>query len=235
MKQRVKYIIPLAFIIFCSSCSVIEKSSSHGFGSGYYQLKAENKTVEKVYADISDERITVYQVKENQLDKKEMMTVALLKTDTTYRYPLRFIRKSLDIDITSIILKYHPSVFHLPSQLTTDFNAAIYAGWRHDQYRVQNKINPLGRRQNKISNRGYDFGIFTGLGSTQINPFSTRNIVTNEYNGMIVQFGLAGFLESSIASFGIATGFDHLLSTDRNNWIYNKKPWLGFIIGIALN
>jgi hypothetical protein len=52
---------------------------------------------------------------------------------------------------------------------------------------------------------------------------------------MIIQSGIAGFIESNVASFGIALGFDSLLNSDRKVWIYNKKPWLGFIVGIALN
>jgi hypothetical protein len=52
---------------------------------------------------------------------------------------------------------------------------------------------------------------------------------------MIVQMGIAGFFESSMASFGVAAGFDHLLNRDREIWIYNKKPWVGFVVGVALN
>ncbi len=82
---------------------------------------------------------------------------------------------------------------------------------------------------------GYDLGLFAGTGTTLVGPFSTNNIVTDEYNGMIIEYGLAGFLETDFASFGIAGGFDLLLSPDRNSWIYNKKPWIGLIVGIALN
>jgi hypothetical protein len=52
---------------------------------------------------------------------------------------------------------------------------------------------------------------------------------------MIIQAGFAGFLETNMASFGLAVGLDHLLSPDRNVWIYNRKPWLGFVVGVALN
>jgi hypothetical protein len=51
---------------------------------------------------------------------------------------------------------------------------------------------------------------------------------------MIIQTGIAGFIESNMASFGLGIGFDHLLNRDRDIWIYNKKPWIGFIVGIAL-
>jgi hypothetical protein len=52
---------------------------------------------------------------------------------------------------------------------------------------------------------------------------------------MVLQFGVASFLESNVASFGIAAGFDYLCSPDIKVWIYNNRPWIGFIIGLALN
>jgi hypothetical protein len=100
-------------------------------------------------------------------------------------------------------------------------------------YRV--KTDPLGKRYHKMSNWGYDFGFFTGPGSTQISPFTTNNQITDEYSGLIIQTGFAGFIESNVASFGISIGVDYLMNSDRDVWIYTNKPWVGFIVGIALN
>jgi hypothetical protein len=38
-----------------------------------------------------------------------------------------------------------------------------------------------------------------------------------------------------MASFGLATGFDYLLGSERNIWLYRNKPWVGFVVGLALN
>ena len=141
----------------------------------------------------------------------------------------------LKVDISTILFKYRPSVYKLPPQLITDFNVVLFAGWRHDDYHIKVRKDPLGNYHNEIINRGYDFGNFAGPGTTLISPFTTQNSLSDEYNGFIFQFGVAGFIESNVASFGIATGLDYLLSPDRKIWIYNKKPWVGFIIGIALN
>jgi len=141
----------------------------------------------------------------------------------------------LDIDLTTILLKYRPPVNNLPAQMVTDFNMALYAGWRHDTYVIRKEDNQLKNNKSSINARGYDFGVFFGPGTTPINSFTTENKTKNEYNGMILQYGIAGFLESNVASFGIAMGFDYLMSPDRKIWIYTKKPWFGLIIGIALN
>ena len=233
MKFDIKYVF-ISLYILLSSCSVFEKASRHGFESGYYKMKTAPDTFEKVYVDVTSNETSVYQIKQNEV-KSRKLAFSLSGGDTTIQYPLIFRKSGLDIDITTILLKYRPAVFGLPQQMAVDFNAALYAGWRQDHYQVKISTDPLGKRQHQFTTRGYDFGFFAGPGTTAVGAFTTRNSVTNEYNGMILQFGMAGFIETNVASFGIATGFDHLFSADRNVWIYNKKPWIGFIIGIALN
>jgi hypothetical protein len=224
-----------AGLVWLTSCSVIDKASRHGFSSDYYKLISGKNEVEKVYLDVGDEEINAYRITENGLNDSVLMSVSFPVVESLYHYPMTFRRKSLDIDLTSVLLKCRLPVDDHPAQMITDFNAALYAGWRTDNFRIRNGMDPTGRRKDEIIHRGYDFGIFAGTGATLIGPFSTNNIVTDEYNGMIIEFGLAGFLETDFASFGIAGGFDYLMSPDRNSWIYNNKPWIGLIIGIALN
>lgn len=227
--------ITICLITFLSSCNTIEKASNHGFNSGYYKLKSENNTIKNVYLDITDEQINVYQHKKRQVDHKQFLTIPLKTTDSLLFNQIVFKKQSLDFDLTSILFKYRPSTDGLPAQLTTDLNIALYTGWRHDSYQIKSKKDPLDKSYYKINNRGYDFGVFAGPGTTLVSPFTTRNKRSDEYNGMIIQGGVAGFLELSMASFGFAVGYDYLLSKDRNIWIYNNKPWVGFVVGIALN
>jgi hypothetical protein len=236
MRISYKYIVNAIWIIgILASCKTLENASTHGFNSGYYKMKFEKKNSRYVYLDVSDERIDVYHHINKQPDNKIYLTIPLTKTDSLFFNPIVFKKHSLDIDITSILLKYRPSVYGLPAQLTTDLNIALYSGWRNDSYRVVTKKDPLGRSYYKINNRGYDFGFFAGPGTTLVSPFTTLNNRTDEYNTMIIQGGIAGFIELSMASFGFAVGYDYLLSQDRNMWIYNNKPWVGFVVGIALN
>lgn len=236
MKSINKYIIiSVALFALITSCNTLEKASKHGFNSGYYKFESKEKSVQNVYVDVADEKIDVYNQIENQPDKNAFLTISLKPSDSLPIGPMVFKKQSIDIDITAILLKYRPSVYGLPGQMTTDFNIALYSGWRYDNYKIVSKMDPLGKNHRKINNWGYDFGLFAGPGATLISPFTTQNIVTDEYSGMIIQTGIAGFIESNIASFGIAVGFDSLLNSDREVWIYNKKPWVGFIVGIALN
>ena len=236
MKSYNKYIIILvAVILFFTSCSTLEKSSTHGFNSGYYKLQSKQKKAENVYVDITEENIDVYQEKGKKPDKNKFLAISLNPSDSLVIPSMAFSKISLDIDLTAILLKYRPGVYGLPGQLNTDFNVALYAGWRHDKYKIKSKIDPLGKSYTKITNWGYDFGFFTGPGSTPISPFTTQNQRTDEYSGLIIQTGFAGFIESNVASFGIGIGIDYLLNSDKDVWIYTNKPWVGFIVGIALN
>jgi hypothetical protein len=235
IKTHRKYTFIAIWIIgVLASCNTIEKASVHGLNSGYYQLKSGNNNTQNVYLDVTDEKIDVYHQVERQPDK-QFLTIPLHTSDSMMFNPMVFKKQSLDIDITSLVLKYRPPVYGLPAQLTTDLNMALYVGWRYDYYHIKSKKDPLGKSYHHISNRGYDFGVFAGPGATLISPFTTRNMRTDEYSGMIIQAGIAGFVESNVASFGLAIGYDYLLNTDRKIWIYNNKPWAGFIVGIALN
>ena len=223
-----------ACILASASCRTLEDASSHGFNSGFYKM-GSGKEGADVYLDLSEDSLDVYSRVDGKPEKERFLSVSLKSQDDIPNAPLVFRKQSLDIDITTILMKYRPATKGLPQQFTTDMNIALYAGWRHDRYTVSNRKDPLGRSRVRVSDFGYDFGFFAGPGTTQVNPFTTGNGTVNEYNGMVVQAGLAGFLESKFASFGIAVGIDGLLGPDRRTWIYNRKPWLGFVVGIALN
>lgn len=230
-----KIFILLSGVSLATSCKTLQNSSMHGLTSGYYKMKAENKNVQDAYIDVTNDQIDVYHQIKRQPDKKSLFTIPLETTDSIILKEMIFKKESLDIDITSILLKYRPSAGGLPAQLNTDLNIALYVGWRYDNFRLMSKKDPLGKSHQKIGTLGYDFGFFAGSGTTIINPSTTNNKRIDEYSGMIIQTGIAGFLESNVASFGLSFGYDYLLNPDRKIWIYHNKPWIGFIVGIALN
>lgn len=228
-------VLSICLLVLVSSCHTLEKASSHGLNSGAYKLKTVDKPTRNVYVEVTPEQIDIYHYTQAQPDKQPFLSLPLNKPDSLNSQPLMLKKHSLDIDITSILLKYRPSVYGLPAQLSSDVNLALYAGWRHDHYNIRSKKNPFGVNYPSMNNWGYDIGIFAGAGSTLISPFSTQNKRSDEYSGMIIQIGMAGFIESNLASFGLALGYDQLLNADRRIWIYQNKPWIGFIVGIALN
>ena len=235
MKSRSHFLFAIAIVSgFLASCSTLEQASLHGLNSGYYTMKSAEDPARKVYLDVSEENVDVYRVTDRQPERERFQTVSLKRTDSISTSDVVFKKQSLDVDITSILLKYRPSVKGIPAQMNTDLNFAMYVGWRHDSYRVKGRTDPLGRRYNKIGNLGYDFGFFAGPGTTPVGPFTTGNLRNEEYSGIVIQTGVAGFIESNLVSFGLSVGYDHLMGPDRKVWIYRNKPWIGFIVGIAL-
>lgn len=221
-------------ILVLASCSTVEKASTHGLSNGFYSLD-QGKGSSKVYVDASGDDLDIYQAGEQKQAGAKLLSAPISVTDSALPAAFTLKKTSLDIDIATIFLKYRPSVMGLPSQLNADLNVAIYAGVRRDRYKIRYSADPIGKRSREVNSFGYDLGVFAGPGITPVNPFTTLNRTTNDYSGMVVQMGIAGFLESKFASFGVAVGVDHLMSSDSKIWVYNNKPWVGFVIGIALN
>lgn len=197
-------------------------------------MRAQGGAQERVYLDLTPEQIQIYP-SNRVIPALPKLRIPLQGTDSLCLYPFSFSRVSLDLDITTLPFKLRFPQNGLPAQLNTEFNGALYAGHRYDRYYIRSSRNILGQCAYEVVNRGFDFGVFAGIGSTTINPFTTRGAVNDEYFAPHLQGGAAFFLESQVASFGLALGWDRLLTSDRIHWIYTGKPWLGFIVGLALN
>ena len=68
-----------------------------------------------------------------------------------------------------------------------------------------------------------------------MNPWVTSDRVQIEYEGIIWTKGIAGLVGLNNFTVGLALGWDHLLDQNRKDWIYQQKPWLGFVFGLNLN
>jgi hypothetical protein len=233
-RVRIKYAFFCAGLLINVSCAVIDQSSRHDFESGYYRHRSDRRISEKAYLDINENQVVVYPVTQRAIGKPNM-TIPLGKVDSVQPVLSRFRKQSLDIDITTVLLKYRPATSQVPTQLSPELNVALYSGWRHDYYRIKGKTDPLGSARNNVVKRGWDIGALAGIGTTPMGPTTTINAISKEYNGMLFEYGLAAFVETSFASFGVAIGYDHLIGPDREIWIYHQKPWFGFVVGIALN
>jgi hypothetical protein len=139
MHQRYHILIFLS-LFHCYSCSVLERASSHGLEDGQYQWQTGYSMSGKVYLDVSDDQIVAYSITEGRLEAEPVLVIPLGESDSLCLYPHKFKKQSLDIDFTSNLLKFHPSTAGRPSQLSTDFNAALYAGWRYDTYTASRQV-----------------------------------------------------------------------------------------------
>jgi hypothetical protein len=93
--------------------------------------------------------------------------------------------------------------------------------------------SPLHEESTFCRHTGFDFGLFAGFGITQINPTVTNDKISQEYDGVIFQKGAGLFLTLERMSVGIVLGFDNLMDSNKDAWIYNQKPYIGLSLGIA--
>ncbi|UPL49313.1 hypothetical protein [Hymenobacter sublimis] len=144
--------------------------------------------------------------------------------------------RKFDLDVFTIPFKARPPQGPVPVQLNTNFNAALYFGRRLDFYHVNSRQLLAGRQEPQIRTVGLGYGLFTGLGSTIINPDVTnQQAQIAEYEGFVVHVGAAAIYDARIFNLGLAIGADQLLGPDGRHWIYQRKPWFGVLFGLDLN
>lgn len=232
--------IPFLFslVLMSVGCVPVEKMARHDFTSGFYKLKTEGNESSRVYANVIEDSVVVYPlIKEGKNETPDInalkgISIKNIKSGS-YLYKSCFVKNSIDVDLTTLVLKYRPPNSGVPGQLNYNLNAAIYFGFRRDFYKVVPYRSPLNDEISFIRQIGFDAGIFAGIGSSFLNPTNTDNKITQEYDGMIFQKGVAGFITFDNISVGLAVGFDNLLDKNKSVWVYNQKPYLGLVIGIS--
>ena len=225
-------------VIMLSGCVPVEKMARHDFGSGYYNLKKPDSNPARVYASVIEDSIIVYPI--NKQGEKETPDISSfpgirinnIKAGNTL-FKSCFVKNSIDVDLTTVILKYRPKQSGVPNQLSSNINAAFYVGLRRDFYKLIPYRSPLKEESSYLRQIGFDAGFFAGIGISPINPTVTLNSITQEYDGIIFQKGVAGFITFDNLSVGLALGFDNLLDNNKSLWIYNQKPYIGLVIGIS--
>jgi hypothetical protein len=228
----------IIIIIFSYSCASVERITRHDFNSDYFKLKTEGSEPRPIYADIVGDTITVYPViyegKKKVPDNTHPFSLNLtnIKTGDNF-YRSVFVRKSVDVDLSTILFKFRPENQGVPRQLNFNLNGVIYAGLRRDFFKITSNKSPLNVETSFLNHVGFDAGIFAGIGTTPVNPTVTLNEISQEYDGLVLQKGIAAFITFGNFSVGLACGFDNLLDKNKSVWIYNQKPYLGIVVGIA--
>ncbi|MBC8156218.1 MAG: hypothetical protein H7Z72_25305 [Bacteroidetes bacterium] len=146
-----------------------------------------------------------------------------------------FQRTEVDIDVFTLPFKIRPAQAQLPPQLNSNFNAAVYVGRRIDLYNYRWKSVTPTFDVRRLQSRGFGYGLFAGIGSVSINEFVTRSPIGIEYEGVVLNAGIATIYDARIFNIGLALGVDQLLDRNRQRWIYQQKPWFGVLFGLNLN
>lgn len=224
--------------ILVMSCSVIRPTPKSALVDGVYTQK-KDKQIKKVYVDIEDDVLRIHHTKSHG----QQLGIDSLSTGDFYPEQIKegiieksfFSQQSFDVDFLTIPLKYRFANSDVPAQLNTTLNGAVYLGYRIDRYVVGYKPDFLNRSLRNITHYGFSFGIFNGLGSTAMTPTNTFNRISQEYDGVVWNKGVAGILAVNNFTLGISLGIDNLLDKNRKVWIYESRPWVGIAFGLNLN
>lgn len=228
----------IMFFILISACTPFDKIYTHEFGSGYFELKAPDTNPEFVYLSLKEDSLVVFPVIRNMKDlvpdksKSQGININSISPGS-YLYKSTFVKTSVDLDLSTVILKFRPAAADVPSQLSSNINGIFYTGFRRDYFMLKSSLSELHEISSFVRHTGFDFGFFAGLGITPLNPTVTMNRITQEYDGMVFQKGFSIFATFEDMSVGFALGFDTLLDHNKNVWVFNNKPWIGLAFGIA--
>lgn len=231
--KRIWHVSILTLLV---GCNLLKQSPKYELTEGFYKTKLPNQNTSVVYVTIHEDSLKVYPAVKNQVDTSKFIEILMHEpnaSDLLNQYT--FSKKSFDVDILTIPFKYRPYTAHLPNQLNTNFNGAVYLGYRADGYRLNYQKTPLHIYQNTITHYGYSVGIFGGLGATAMNPWVTQNQISLEYDGVVFTKGIAAIVGIDKFNFGLGIGLDHLLDHNQKFWIYQNKVWIGLTLGLNLN
>lgn len=91
------------------------------------------------------------------------------------------------------------------------------------------------RTSRQVENNRLYFLLSGGITAITIDSISTEGEVTEsmDFPGFYMAAGAVLSLRNSF-SLGLFVGVDYLSARNRNNWIYQGKPWVGVGIGISM-
>lgn len=215
-------ILLTALILILQSCATLTDSPKYQLADSYYEFRQSGSSYKKVFIATDQDSIKIYSLNGEPLD------VVIPSADEYFR------KRSFDVDVMTILMKYRPSQPSLPQQLSTNFNGNVYLGYRTDRFQLDFEKTPAGTRKT-LRHTAITYGIFGGLGSTAVNPWTTNNNITDEYDGVVLSYGFAFMAGINALTVGVGLGWDNLAGRDKDVWIYQNKPWLGLTLGLNLN
>jgi hypothetical protein len=198
----------------------------------------EKNDIKKLYLLIENGELSAYPIEDNHdsllSDSTQKIVYPRIIKNDNPPVPLHLYENGMNLEVIMLPLKLRPSMQNVPMQMNCNFNGALFIGYSFDRYKLNYTriTNNLFRRV--LNNYKFSYGGFIGLGSTLMSPTTTTHKSQEEYDGVVLQKGIAGIIKLNNLTLGIALGFDNLLSSNRKIWIYENKPYLALSLGVDI-
>jgi hypothetical protein len=221
--RRMKGYLHLVFLMVAlASCSAVRDLPKYQLANDVYEFRQAGTAYSKVLVELEEDTVRIY-------DLQGKPITSLKPSGDEY-----FRQRSFDVDVMTVAFRYRPPQAGVPAQLSTNFNGNVFLGYRVDRFKLDFRSTPVGVKKT-LTHRAITAGVFTGFGSTPLNPTTTRTGIATEYDGLIITRGAALMIGINQLTVGAGLGWDFLTGPDKNKWIYQNKPWLGLTLGLNLN
>lgn len=217
-----KLFYTIVLIVILCSCGAVSSITNDKL-TGDWKLKGDKVTV----IDLGSE-VEIYTP-----DSCLLIQQKITSEKKPYNFSLS--SQSLDIDFIYMPLKFRPQTSQVPAQLNTNLNGQLYVGWRIDK--VKFEYNRLVKNDWYLDRKKFAFssGIILGGGGTFISPTTTLQNYGGEYDGLVCTLGIATIFDYNNLTFGGTVAIDYLTNPHSNIWIYQRKPYIGLVIGLNIN
>lgn len=234
--KRLNQFFYFLFSFLFVSCNLLKEGNAYELKNSKYKSTTKG-TPEYFWVQFNDTAMILYPF-QNKKEVNKNNPHYFSFNENSRPDSLSFLNLSkfcFDIDVLTIPFKYRPSVKNFPNQLNTNFSGGVYAGFRNDFYHFYFSTDPVGGQKRELKHFGLGIGLFSGIGSSAINPWTTQNQVQSEYDGFVFMNGVAGIIAVNKLTFGLCAGIDILLDKNKSVWIYQHKPWMGLTVGLNIN
>lgn len=221
-------------VLLLTGCGTLEQAARHGFESGRYRQRLPSGSAD-VYLLVMPDSAILYPLQSRKpLQADTARGLPFYHNRSVGATPPTLVKRSLDVDLSAALLKYRFAQPSIPNQLNSQLNINLYAGFRRDYFSFSDHTTPTFSKERRMKHFQFDAGVFAGFGITPVNPSVTNGATTLEYDGIVFQKGFAAFVGIHRLTAGLCLGWDNLLDENRAIWLYQQKPWIGFMIGINL-
>jgi len=125
----------------------------------------------------------------------------------------------------------------IPATIGTSFNAGFAFGGKWTVHKYGAYYKEIDGQYSYLSTKKKAFSLTGGgfLGPTVIaleNDKNVTEIIDVDHSELGLTAGLFGVAGAGKFNLGLAVGWDMAVGRDGDKWIYDRKPWLGLVLGL---